>query len=152
MPSVEIQPKEAVVYGADGKPLLIAPANPGRATQITPRLDLLKDIDEPLAVDIEFQEYKPKDSEKWAHRIGRIAFVNTRGDVIYDCYFRYEFDEEVNVKMPPAHKLQAQLSGSFHTKIANKQHTHWQLSTSKLVQAELWRRASACHSSRPWCL
>ena len=88
---------------ADGRRVLVDPKNPNcRATQTRPRFDLLKDPKEPLAVDIEFQEYRPKDAEKWAHRIGRIAFVNTRGDTIYDTYCRYEYDETISVKMPPA--------------------------------------------------
>ena len=59
-------------------------------------------MNEPFAVDIEFQEYRPKDAFKWDHRIGRIAIVNTRGQTIYDTYVRYDFDETIQIKMPPA--------------------------------------------------
>ena len=100
---VETQPASAFLVTTDGRNVLIDPKDPQcRATQRTPRFDLLKDSKEPLALDIEFQEYRAKDSVKWSHRIGRIAFVNTRGDTIYDTYVRYEFDENVNIKMPPA--------------------------------------------------
>lgn len=73
-----------------------------RALQTTPRWDLLKDKTEPLAVDVEFQEYRPMGVEKWAHRIGRVGVTNTRGERIYDVYARYPFVEGVEVKLPPA--------------------------------------------------
>ena len=100
---VQTQPESACMFTADGRPILVDPKNPRcRAKQLTPCLDLLKDFDEPLALDIEFQEYRAKDAVKWAHRIGRIAFVNTRGESIYDTYVRYEYDQSISVKMPPA--------------------------------------------------
>lgn len=84
---------------ADGRRIL---RNPNcRATQLYPRYDLLKGLDEPLAVGIEFQEFKPEGAEKWDHRIGRIAFVNTYGTAIIDTYFRYPYDEKIKVKLPP---------------------------------------------------
>jgi hypothetical protein len=100
---VTLQPASAFPRTADGHPISVDPENPNcRAKQRTLRFDLLKDPNEPLAVDIEFQEFRHKDSAKWDHRIGRIGIVNTRGDIIYDTYVRYERDENVRVKMAPA--------------------------------------------------
>lgn len=82
--------------------MLIDPKNPHcRATQTEPKWELLKDPNEPFAIDIEFQEFRKKGAIKWGHRIGRISIVNTRGQVIYDTYVRYEYDEDMEVKMPP---------------------------------------------------
>lgn len=72
-----------------------------RATCTTPNWALLKDPKEPLAIDTEFQEFKAKSAEKWGHRMGRIAVVNTRGQVVYDVYVQYEYDEDTSIKMPP---------------------------------------------------
>lgn len=101
--SVTTHPDSAVLKTADGHHLLVDPKNPRcRATQRAPRLDILKDLKEPFAVDIEFQEFRRMDSTTWDHRIGRIAIVNTRGQTIYDTYVRYQYDEDINMKMPPA--------------------------------------------------
>ena len=103
MPSVTVESADAIMYASDGRPIYVDPKNPRcQAKQTVPRYDLLKDSGEPLALDIEFQEYKHKTWPKWRHRIGRIAFVNTRGQTIYDVYVRYDFDEDHEVKMPPA--------------------------------------------------
>ena len=99
---VILQPASAFLRTADGRPISVDPKNPNcRATQRTPRIDLLKDLEEPFAVDIEFQEFRQKGAAKWNHRIGRIGIVNTRGDIIYDTYVRYDWDENIEVKMPP---------------------------------------------------
>ena len=87
MPSIEIQPAQPHKHRC-------------RATCTKPRWDLLNDQKEPLALDIEFQDFKPKGAAKWGHRIGRIAFVNTRGQTVYDTYVRYKFDQDVAVKCP----------------------------------------------------
>lgn len=87
---------------ATGKKVLLAPPmGKCRATCTTPRWELLKDDDEPLAIDCEFQEFKPEDAEKWGHRMGRLAVVNTKGEFIYDVYARYPYVQTTNTKMPP---------------------------------------------------
>ena len=101
--SINIVPAHSVSRTAEGKltvkEQVVARC---RATQTTPDTSLLTDPNEPLALDIEFQEYRHKDAVKWGHRMGRIAIVNTRGKTIYDTYVNYERDEDVSMKMPPA--------------------------------------------------
>lgn len=102
MPTIQIQAADVTKYDANGKPIVVQTNPRCKATQTTPRWDLLsKDSNEPLAVDIEFQECKAPDQEKWHHRIGRIAFVNTRGKVIYDTFVRYEDEKDLSMKMGP---------------------------------------------------
>ncbi|KAK3707329.1 REX4, RNA exonuclease 4 [Vermiconidia calcicola] len=102
--SINIVPAHSVSRTAEGKltvkEQVVARC---RATQTTPDTSLLTDPNEPLALDIEFQEYRHKDAVKWGHRMGRIAIVNTRGKTIYDTYVNYERDEDVSMKMPPAY-------------------------------------------------
>lgn len=85
---------------ASGKKILREATN-SRATCTTPKWSLILDPSEPLAMDIEFQEYKTKYADKWGHRMGRIAVVNTRGQTVYDVFVQYEYDAETNTKMPP---------------------------------------------------
>jgi hypothetical protein len=94
---------DQAVKSANGKLSLILKGPPGcRATKLIPNYELLKDPKEPLALDIEFQEYRHVDSVKWGHRMGRISIVNTRGETIYGTYVSYDYDPDVDVKMPPA--------------------------------------------------
>lgn len=72
----------------------------GRATQPEPKLDILLP-GEPVALDIEFQEYFIAGGAKWAHRIGRAAVVNTKGETILDVYAAYPANEDIKKKMPP---------------------------------------------------
>lgn len=72
----------------------------GSATQPEPRLDLLLP-DEPVALDVEFQEYFVAGTIKWQHRIGRVAVVNTKKEAILDVYAAYPADENIKKKMPP---------------------------------------------------
>ena len=100
--SAQLSPSSFFLVTVDGRQILVNPDNTDcRATQLVPRYDLLKDPKEPLAVDIEFQEYKSVDAESWSHRIGRIAIVDTSKDTIYDTYVHYDYDETIEVKMPP---------------------------------------------------
>lgn len=103
MPSrIDFVDGEAITISVDGKKVLLKPRNPNcRATCTTAKEELAKDPNEPLAVDVEFQEYRPIGEVKWRHRIGRIAVVNTRGKVVYDVCVRYEYDETIIIKMPP---------------------------------------------------
>lgn len=87
---------------ADGKKFLLPPKNPNcRATCTKVKWELLKDPKEPVAIDVEFQEFRGKDAEKWGHRMGRVAVVNSRGQVIYDTYASYDYDADTKTKMPP---------------------------------------------------
>lgn len=99
--AIVLQKYEAVIFNANGKPEWVK--NPNcKATQTTLRLDLLsKDTSEPLAVDIEFQTCKAKDADKWAFRVGRIAVVDTKGNVVYDTFVRYKDEENVAAKANP---------------------------------------------------
>lgn len=102
MPSVNTITASSYETTKDGKKVLLVPANGAcRATCTSVKWELVKDPSEPLAFDIEFQEYKGPDAEKWAHRIGRIAVVNTRGEVVLDTFTQYDFDRNVKTKMPP---------------------------------------------------
>lgn len=75
---------------------------PSRALQTTPRFDLLTDPNEPLAIDIEFVDWKIRDSaNKNQHRIGRVALTNTRGDRIYDVFAKYPYKEDEQLQLPP---------------------------------------------------
>lgn len=99
---VQTQTRESITYDSNGKPMVVLKNSRCKATQTTPRWDLLsKDPNEPLAIDIEFQECKREGAEKWHHRIGRIAFVNTKGDTIYDTYVRYEDEKDLAAKVNP---------------------------------------------------
>lgn len=74
-----------------------------RARQTSPRLDRLGDR-EPVAIDIEFEEWRRKNqtgSRSWKHRIGRVAVVNTRGQLIYDTFAHYPVDPQISTKLPP---------------------------------------------------
>ncbi|KAF2483658.1 hypothetical protein BDY17DRAFT_324375 [Neohortaea acidophila] len=75
-----------------------------RATQTTPRWHLLAaDKNEPLAIDIEFVDWKLKANpeSKFRHRLGRVALTNTRGQTIYDVYVNYPYNERVRRLLPP---------------------------------------------------
>ena len=97
---VNAQPASAFRQTSDGRLVRVTPQNPNTdATQTEPRWDLLKNLEEPLAVDIEFQTSRHEDAEKWSERIGHIGIVNTRGDLLYDTYVRYDYDPEVKVNM-----------------------------------------------------
>lgn len=99
--TVAIQHSDCAAVNANGKLELVAPHNPNcKAKQTTPRWDLLnKDPFEPLAVDIEFQTCKAKDAPKWSHRMGRVSFVSTKGELIYDTYVRYRDEEDLAVRV-----------------------------------------------------
>ena len=103
MPSkIDVVADSACTVSVDGKKVLIKPVNPScRATCTSVQWDLLKNPKEPLALDIEFQEHREKGAEKWGHRMGRIAIVNTRRQTVLNTYVRYEYDAEVSTKMPP---------------------------------------------------
>lgn len=71
-----------------------------RATQTTVRKDHLV-AGEPVALDIEFQQYKRDSAKKHAHRIGRIAIVNTKGELVLDVYAAYPREDGVRKVYPP---------------------------------------------------
>lgn len=101
MPSqINIVTDAGYTISATGKKVLLEVTN-SRASCTTPNWSLLRDPKEPLAMDVEFQEHKGKGAEKWGHRMGRIAVVNTKGQTIYDVYVQYDYDPDVKTKMPP---------------------------------------------------
>ncbi|KAK5694780.1 hypothetical protein LTR97_009370 [Elasticomyces elasticus] len=61
---------------------------PCRATQTWPLFHLLFE-GEPCFFDIEFQKYRPLGAPKEIHRIGRIAILNSKGQVVLDVYAAY---------------------------------------------------------------
>ncbi|KAK4953712.1 auxilin-like clathrin-binding protein required for normal clathrin function [Elasticomyces elasticus] len=61
---------------------------PCRATQTWPLFHLLFE-GEPCFLDIEFQKYRPLGAPKEIHRIGRIAILNSKGQVVLDVYAAY---------------------------------------------------------------
>lgn len=103
MPSfVNTVTADAYYISPSGKPVLVSTTHPAcRATCTEPNWDAVRDPKEPLALDIEFQEFRHKDDRKWSHRMGRVALVNTRGTTVYDTYVRYDYDPDVEVKLPP---------------------------------------------------
>ncbi|KAK4890537.1 hypothetical protein LTR27_010818 [Elasticomyces elasticus] len=64
------------------------PPRPCRTTQTWPLFHLLFE-GEPCFLDIEFQKYRPQGSPKEIHRIGRIAILNSKGQVVLDVYAAY---------------------------------------------------------------
>ncbi|KAK3679716.1 hypothetical protein LTR78_000092 [Recurvomyces mirabilis] len=68
--------------------------NPSRATQTYPLYSLLLP-GEPCFVDIEFQNYLVDGRGPQKHRVGRIAILNTRGDVVLDAYAVYNNEDNV---------------------------------------------------------
>ncbi|EME81952.1 uncharacterized protein MYCFIDRAFT_77732 [Pseudocercospora fijiensis CIRAD86] len=80
-----------------------APRNPPFciATQIKPHWNLLVDPHEPLAMDIEFQDWK-KDGRR-SNRLGRVAVTNTLGQVILDTFVYYKNEKHLGIeKVLPA--------------------------------------------------
>lgn len=91
----------------------------GKGTQVVPRWELLLP-GEPLALDIEFQNYHRigenhpivKDSRgrvkgnsgkpQWRNRLGWIGIVNTRGEVILDVHVFYPQDKALQTMFPYA--------------------------------------------------
>lgn len=73
----------------------------GRATQPEPNFNLLFP-GEPVALDVEFQEYFVAGGDKWGHRVGRAAIVNTKGETILDVYATYPKKDHIKKKMPPS--------------------------------------------------
>ena len=71
-----------------------------RATQLTPAWDKLIP-GEPVALDIEFQNFKHFSWDKWRHRVGRVAIVNSIGETILDVYAAYPREDGVRKLMPP---------------------------------------------------
>ncbi|KAK4565906.1 hypothetical protein LTR86_003755 [Recurvomyces mirabilis] len=80
--------------------------NPSRATQTYPLYNLLLP-GEPCIVDIEFQNYKVDNSGPQKHRIGRIAILNTRGDVVLDAYAVYKNEDNVEKCFGPIYWQEA---------------------------------------------
>lgn len=90
-----------------------APApRPSPATQTEPRWDLVLP-GEPLACDIEFQDYhiagdvhgswhKKAGNKRWQNRLGWICIVNTRGEIILDTFVSYPSEANVEATMPRA--------------------------------------------------
>ena len=72
-----------------------------RATQLTPAWDRLIP-GEPVSLDIEFQNFKHTSWEKWRHRVGRVAIVNSAGETVLDVYAAYAKEDGVSKLMPPA--------------------------------------------------
>lgn len=75
--------------------------NKGRATQQTPRLDLLLP-GEPVALDIEFQKFQREGHAKQQHRVGRIAVVNTKKETIIDVFAAYPREDGIEKKWQPS--------------------------------------------------
>ena len=71
-----------------------------RATQLTPAWNLLIP-GEPVSLDIEFQNFKHISWDKWRHRVGRVAIVNSKGETVLDVYAAYPKEDGVNKLMPP---------------------------------------------------
>ncbi|KAK4501956.1 hypothetical protein PRZ48_007766 [Zasmidium cellare] len=71
-----------------------------RGTQTTIRYDLAPP-GEPLGLDVEFQNYKVP-GEKFKHRIGCMAIVNTAGEVVFHAYFAYGNVPGVQKRYPGA--------------------------------------------------
>ncbi|KAK4544280.1 hypothetical protein LTR36_004490 [Oleoguttula mirabilis] len=72
-----------------------------RATQRTPRFYLLIN-GEPCYLDIEFQKYKIAGEAKERQRIGRIAILNSKGEVVLDVYAFYPREQGVEKRWQPA--------------------------------------------------
>ncbi|KAK4501652.1 hypothetical protein PRZ48_007461 [Zasmidium cellare] len=77
------------------------PNTKSKATQPTPRLDLLE-RDEPVAFDAEFQDFR-EPGEGWLHRLAWAAIVGSRGQVILSVGSRYEDQDKPGTerKLPP---------------------------------------------------
>ena len=109
-----------LTWRGDSKdPLLPNAANPARprrpdapargrspAKQVIPRPELLLP-GEPVAVDIEFQDYflisEMEDGEpQWQNRVAWIGLVNTRFEVVLDAFAQYPDDPNVVHKLPRA--------------------------------------------------
>lgn len=71
-----------------------------RATQLTPAWDRLIP-GEPVSLDIEFQTFKHPSWEKWRHRVGRVAIVNSKGETVLDVYAAYPKEEGIDKDVPP---------------------------------------------------
>lgn len=71
-----------------------------RATQLTPRFDLLLP-NEPVFFDDEFQIFKGPGDHQWRHRHGRVTVVGSSGQVIYDVYAAYPRVDGVYKRCPP---------------------------------------------------
>ena len=74
---------------------------PSRATQTTPKFGLLLP-NEPCFIDIEFQKFIDEKGPKHAngtpkimHRIGRIAVLNSEGEVVLDTFAIYSNEDGV---------------------------------------------------------
>lgn len=70
----------------------------GRATQTVPAEHLLHDS-EPVAMDIEFQNYKRNGLNR--HRVGRVAIVSIRGETVLDVFAAYANEDGVTKFLPP---------------------------------------------------
>ncbi|KAI7089533.1 hypothetical protein KC356_g2395 [Hortaea werneckii] len=71
---------------------------PTRATQTTPRMDLITPV---IAVDCEFQEVYVEELGKCRHRVGRVSLVNYDGQTIYDVFAFYPEELGKRKKLPP---------------------------------------------------
>lgn len=91
---IKVNPRNAQVAEVFHEPAYVC-----RATQRTPRLDLLLP-GEPVSIDIEFQNFRRKGG-KGRHRCGRTGLVNTRNEVILDVYAAYPRAEGERKFMPP---------------------------------------------------
>ena len=77
-----------------------------RATQLV-RCMGLSIAGEPVFPDIEFQSYcregdrHPDGRVRWRKRIGRIAIINSVGDVVMDVYAAYPKEADMEKRMDP---------------------------------------------------
>lgn len=80
------------------------PTTTGRASRATQPWPLYKLLlpGEPCFIDIEFQKYHVEGAPKQSHRIGRIAALNSKGDVALDVYAIYPREEGVKKCYQPA--------------------------------------------------
>ncbi|KAI7285412.1 hypothetical protein KC345_g1688 [Hortaea werneckii] len=107
--SVQTVPHSAIKRDARGRPTINPEClniktssrwkfKPTRATQTTPRMDLITPV---IAVDCEFQEVYVEQLGKCRHRVGRVSLVNYDGRTIYDVFAFYPEEQGKRKKLAP---------------------------------------------------
>ncbi|KAF7187048.1 hypothetical protein HII31_11657 [Pseudocercospora fuligena] len=72
----------------------------GVAEQVVPRFDLLLP-GEPIAVDVELQQYSKDDGKSYQHRIGWIGATNTREEAVLSVQCKYKWELNLKPGLPP---------------------------------------------------